>query len=99
MASFKPPIWRLALPAVPLPSCAETALQLREPFAQFVELRPPFGERGFESFHDVVWGAAAKRLVLEPQLLRSDVLREPIDFLAQARDFGLNVNGSFVRDE
>src|ERR1019366_2876111 len=91
MASFKPPIWRLALPAVPLPPCAETALQLREPFAQFVELRPPFGKCDFHALHNVLRRATSECLVLQTRLLRSDVLGEAVEFLAQARNFNLYV--------
>ena len=74
--------------AVPLRSLGRFRfIQLREPFAQFVELRLPLGERRFEPLHDMFRRAAAKRLVFQALLLRRDVFRKPFEFLAQARDF------------
>ena len=77
----------------------QTVIQLRKSLAQFVELRLPLGERGFHSFHDMYRSAAAKCLIFQALLFRSDVLRESFEFFAQARDFGLPVEGSIVRDK
>src|SRR5258706_7644449 len=85
--------------AVPLRGRAKIPLELRETFAHFVELCSPFGERRFEPLHDVFRRAAAKCLVLEPLLLRSNILRETFEVFAQTRNLALDVEGRIIADK
>src|SRR5260221_12222274 len=85
--------------AVPLGGRAKIPLELRETLAHFVDLCWPSGERRFEPLHDVFRRAAAKCLVLEPLLLRSNILRETFEVLAQTRNLALDVEGRIIADK
>jgi hypothetical protein len=71
----------------------------RKTFFQLRKLHLPFGERRFEPLYDMIWGAAAKRLVFQALLFRRNIFRQAIYVLAELFDLSGIVGGCSVLSE